>query len=72
MVGGLILAQIVTLYLTPVFYLYMESLVGLVRRLRHKPAPELVPIAIGAEGNGNGHGGDAVMVTGGEEEGGRL
>ncbi len=71
-VGGLILAQIVTLYLTPVFYLYMESLVGLVRRLRRKPAPELVPIAIGAEGNGNGHGGDAVMVTGGEEEGGRL
>jgi multidrug efflux pump len=38
-VGGLLLSQILTLYTTPVIYLYMEKL-G--RRLRRKPAPEAV------------------------------
>ncbi len=48
-VGGLILSQVVTLYLTPVFYLYMEDFMGLFRR-RAVPAPELLPVAT----NGNG------------------
>jgi hydrophobic/amphiphilic exporter-1 (mainly G- bacteria), HAE1 family len=45
-VGGLVLSQFLTLYITPVVYIYMESLQGKVRRLfqwRHKPvvpAPE--------------------------------
>jgi HAE1 family hydrophobic/amphiphilic exporter-1 len=60
-VGGLILAQIVTLYLTPVFYLYMESFTALFRRRSVSPVPELIPAHAG--GNG-GNGGDAVMVPG--------
>ena len=63
-VGGLILAQIVTLYLTPVFYLYMESAVNLVRRLRRQPVPELVPAHAGF-GNNGGNGGEAVLAHGG-------
>jgi len=40
-VGGLLFSQLVTLYLTPVFYTYMESLQHLFRaRLRRRP---LVP-----------------------------
>jgi hydrophobic/amphiphilic exporter-1 (mainly G- bacteria), HAE1 family len=31
-VGGLIFSQILTLYITPVFFLYMESLHGFVKR----------------------------------------
>ena len=39
-VGGLLLSQIVTLYLTPVFYIYMESFQGWVNRVfRGQPAP---------------------------------
>jgi HAE1 family hydrophobic/amphiphilic exporter-1 len=39
-VGGLLLSQIVTLYLTPVFYIYMESFQGWVNRVfRGHPAP---------------------------------
>jgi HAE1 family hydrophobic/amphiphilic exporter-1 len=54
-VGGLILAQIVTLYLVPVFYLYMESFSGLLARFRHKISPELVPAHAGFAGDsGNG------------------
>ncbi len=37
-VGGLIVSQLLTLYITPVLYTYMESLTGLFRR-RPKPAP---------------------------------
>src|SRR5262249_42595685 len=33
-VGGLVFSQILTLYITPVFYLYMESLQGWLRRRR--------------------------------------
>jgi HAE1 family hydrophobic/amphiphilic exporter-1 len=35
-VGGLIFAQIVTLYLTPVFYTYMDSFQAWLSRGRHK------------------------------------
>jgi len=39
-VGGLLLSQIVTLYLTPVFYIYMEAFQGWVNRVfRGHPAP---------------------------------
>jgi HAE1 family hydrophobic/amphiphilic exporter-1 len=35
MVGGLLVSQLLTLYTTPVFYLYLDRLSGLVSRLRH-------------------------------------
>ncbi len=39
-VGGLLLSQIVTLYLTPVFYIYMESFQAWINRVfRGQPAP---------------------------------
>jgi HAE1 family hydrophobic/amphiphilic exporter-1 len=37
-VGGLLFSQVVTLYLTPVFYLYMESLNGWFKRRKVKDA----------------------------------
>jgi HAE1 family hydrophobic/amphiphilic exporter-1 len=37
-VGGLLISQVITLYLTPVFYTYMESLQNWVRGLRKKSA----------------------------------
>ena len=41
-VGGLLFSQLVTLYLTPVFYLYMESLQAFLNRLRGRaPVPAL-------------------------------
>ena len=44
-VGGLLFSQLVTLYLTPVFYTYMESLQHATRRLlrRRQSQPELQP-----------------------------
>jgi HAE1 family hydrophobic/amphiphilic exporter-1 len=38
-VGGLLVSQTLTLYITPVFYLYMESLGGRVVRRRRRPVP---------------------------------
>jgi HAE1 family hydrophobic/amphiphilic exporter-1 len=35
-VGGLMVSQLLTLYITPVIYIYFERLAGL---LRHEPAP---------------------------------
>jgi HAE1 family hydrophobic/amphiphilic exporter-1 len=51
-VGGLLISQVITLYLTPVFYTYMESLQALVRRLRKKPvAVSAEPQPAGAHAN---------------------
>jgi len=49
-VGGLLVSQLLTLYITPVFYTYMEGLQNWLGRLRRKkkvaaeemPVPELV------------------------------
>jgi HAE1 family hydrophobic/amphiphilic exporter-1 len=38
-VGGLLFSQVVTLYLTPVFYIYMDDLLGWMRRLFHRRVP---------------------------------
>jgi len=38
-VGGLLVSQTLTLYITPVIYLYMESFQGWLRRRRGRPAP---------------------------------
>jgi hydrophobe/amphiphile efflux-1 (HAE1) family protein len=46
-VGGLILSQILTLYTTPVIYLFFEHIRQKFARLRHGPAPRLAPASSG-------------------------
>ena len=41
-VGGLVVSQLLTLYITPVFYIYMERFQGLTARLRRKKKVEPV------------------------------
>jgi HAE1 family hydrophobic/amphiphilic exporter-1 len=38
-VGGLLVSQTLTLYITPVFYLFLESLSGGLTRKRRRPVP---------------------------------
>ena len=40
-VGGLLFSQLVTLYLTPVYYTYLEALVASVRARRRPTPPPL-------------------------------
>jgi HAE1 family hydrophobic/amphiphilic exporter-1 len=42
-VGGLLLSQLLTLFTTPVVYLYLDRLSGFLRRLRSPAAPTLQP-----------------------------
>jgi HAE1 family hydrophobic/amphiphilic exporter-1 len=37
MVGGLVVSQVLTLFTTPVIYIYMDRLSGLAARLRGRP-----------------------------------
>ena len=46
-VGGLVVSQLLTLYITPVFYIYMERFRGLGRK-RPKPTPSQTPESVGA------------------------
>jgi hydrophobic/amphiphilic exporter-1 (mainly G- bacteria), HAE1 family len=49
-VGGLVVSQLLTLYITPVFYTYMERFQGATGRFRRKkkPAPATAPeVALG-------------------------
>jgi HAE1 family hydrophobic/amphiphilic exporter-1 len=47
-VGGLIFSQLITLYLTPVVYTYMASVLEWTRRRKHQatdfPAPHGAPV----------------------------
>jgi multidrug efflux pump len=47
-VGGLVVSQILTLYTTPVLYLYMERLGAWGRRLLHRKRLEPTPPAVPA------------------------
>jgi len=41
-VGGLLFSQVITLYITPVYYTYLEQLQDWFRRKRGKPAPQVL------------------------------
>ena len=38
-VGGLLFSQLITLYVTPVFYVYFDALAGWVSVRRRRPVP---------------------------------
>jgi HAE1 family hydrophobic/amphiphilic exporter-1 len=38
-VGGLLFSQLITLYLTPVVYVYLDKAQGYLRRRKHTPIP---------------------------------
>jgi HAE1 family hydrophobic/amphiphilic exporter-1 len=40
-VGGLVVSQLLTLYITPVFFTYMDSFQQWIAQLRRRPAPQL-------------------------------
>ncbi len=48
-VGGLILSQILTLYTTPVVYLYLDRLARSLRPLLSRPTPAIAPSTTPAE-----------------------
>ncbi|ABK16151.1 efflux RND transporter permease subunit [Syntrophobacter fumaroxidans] len=48
-VGGLVLSQLLTLYITPVVYLYMESFQEMLRRVFKPAARKATPEAVGSE-----------------------
>jgi HAE1 family hydrophobic/amphiphilic exporter-1 len=43
-VGGLLFSQMITLFVTPVFYVYMEALRDRLARRKGKPTPKLAPV----------------------------
>jgi multidrug efflux pump len=43
-VGGLLLSQVLTLFTTPVIYLYMERAAAWMRRKRGAPEPGAAPV----------------------------
>jgi HAE1 family hydrophobic/amphiphilic exporter-1 len=52
-VGGLVFSQLITLYITPVYYVYLDSFQKALRRLFGKPQPAMLP-ELAPEMNGNG------------------
>jgi HAE1 family hydrophobic/amphiphilic exporter-1 len=46
-VGGLVVSQLLTLYITPVFYIYLEKARGLRRRREVRPEEQAVPTPVG-------------------------
>ena len=46
-VGGLVVSQLLTLYITPVFYLYMEKVQGLMRKSKRQTVPAGEAVAVG-------------------------
>ena len=52
MVGGLVVSQLLTLYITPVVYIYMERVQGMFgKRKRQKPTVHEMPEPAGALGD---------------------